>query len=147
MKFYETIFIARQDVTQGQVEALGQQYTQIIKDHGGEVSKTEFCGLRSLSYRIKKNRKGHYVLMNIVSNPDAITEMERQMRLNENILRFLTVKVEALDNNPSALMQQRHYKDDYRDRGNFRDDFNGDEGNVGALPRRMDDETNVGESR
>lgn len=140
MKFYETIFIARQDLTQGQVEALGHQYTQIIKDHGGEVSKTEFCGLRSLSYRIKKNRKGHYALMNIVANPDAITEMERQMKLNENILRFLTVKVEALDNNPSVLMQQRHYRDDYRERGNYRDDFEGGFENTAGAPRRTDDE-------
>jgi small subunit ribosomal protein S6 len=112
MNFYETVFIARQDATPGQVETLAQNYTQIIKDHGGEVTKTEFCGLRNLAYRIKKNRKGHYVLMNIACSSEGVKEIERQMRLNEDVLRYLTVKVEALDNNPSPLMQQRHYRED-----------------------------------
>ncbi|MBM3468735.1 MAG: 30S ribosomal protein S6 [Alphaproteobacteria bacterium] len=115
MNFYETVFIARQDLTNAQVEALANIFTQIIKSQGGEVSKTEFCGLRNLAYKIKKNKKGHYVLMNISSAPAAIGEMERQMKLNEDILRHLTVRVEALDPNPSKLMQ-RSYNDD-RSRG------------------------------
>jgi len=114
MRFYETVFVARQDVTSNQVETLAQHYTTVIKSHGGEVSKTEFCGLRNLAYPIKKNKKGHYVLLNIASQSEGIKEMERQMRLNEDVLRHLTVRVEALDNAPSALMQSRHYRDEGR---------------------------------
>eukprot|EP01035_Chromulina_nebulosa_P046756 gene46756-63348_t len=98
MRFYETVFIARQDVTSNQVETLTQHYTGIIKAHGGEVSKTEFCGLRPLAYPIKKNKKGHYILMNIAVEASAVKEMERQMNLNEDILRYLTVRVDELDN-------------------------------------------------
>ncbi|WP_032112129.1 30S ribosomal protein S6 [Candidatus Paracaedibacter symbiosus] len=112
MSFYETVFIVRQDSTPAQVESLAQDYTKIIRDHGGEVSKTEFCGLRTLAYRIKKNKKGHYVLMNVQSSPAGIAEMERLIKLNENILRHLTVRVEALDPNPSPLMQQKNFQID-----------------------------------
>ncbi|MCX7337710.1 MAG: 30S ribosomal protein S6 [Alphaproteobacteria bacterium] len=112
MDFYETVFIARQDVTSSQVEAMTLQYTSLIKDNGGDITKTEFCGLRPLAYTNKKNKKGHYVLLNISVDSKWITEMERQMKNNENILRYLTVKVEELDNNPSALMQQRHYREE-----------------------------------
>lgn len=112
MNFYETVFIVRQDSTPAQVESLTQDYTKIIRDHGGEVSKTEFCGLRTLAYRVKKNRKGHYVLMNVQSSSAGIAEMERLMKLNENVLRHLTVRVEALDPNPSPLMQQKNFQPD-----------------------------------
>lgn len=112
MNVYETVFIVRQDATPAQVETLTNDYTKIIRDRGGEVSKTEFCGLRNLAYRIKKNRKGHYVLMNVSANSDAINEVERVMKINENILRFLTVRVDAHDPNPSSLMQQRNYQSD-----------------------------------
>ena len=111
MRYYETVFIARQDVTSAQVENMTQHFTAIVKNHGGEVTKTEFCGLRSLAYPIKKNKKGHYVLLNIACAFEGIAEMERQMKLNEDVLRFLSVRVEALDNNPSALMQ-RHYREE-----------------------------------
>ena len=111
MRYYETVFVVRQDATSAQVESMTQQFTSVIKEHGGEVTKTEFCGLRSLAYPIKKNKKGHYVLLNIACSFSGIAEMERQMKLNEDILRFLSVRVETLDNNPSALMQ-RHYRDD-----------------------------------
>ncbi len=111
MRYYETVFIARQDVTSAQVENMTQHFTAIVKNHGGEVTKTEFCGLRSLAYPIKKNKKGHYVLLNIACPFEGIAEMERQMKLNEDVLRFLSVRVEALDNNPSALMQ-RHYREE-----------------------------------
>ncbi len=114
MRFYETVFIARQDLTSNQVETLAQHYTSIINTHGGEVSKTEFCGLRPLAYPIKKNKKGHYILMNIAVEANAIKEMERQMNLNEDILRYLTIRVEELDNSPSSLMQSRHYRDDQK---------------------------------
>jgi small subunit ribosomal protein S6 len=111
MRFYETVFIARQDVTSNQVESLAQQYTNVIKDAGGQVAKTELCGLRQLAYKIKKNKKGHYVLLNYTCPSEAVTEMERQMGINEDVLRFLTVRVEGLDKNPSPLMQQRTFRD------------------------------------
>lgn len=123
MHFYETIFIVRQDVPPAGVEALAAQYAKVVKDMGGDVSKTEFCGLRNLAYRINKNRKGSYVLMNITSSGDAIAEIERQMRINEDVLRYLSVRVEALDPNPSALMQQKNYRDErggrFEDEGDF----------------------------
>lgn len=109
MKLYETVFIVRQDATPAQVETLTQDYTKVIRSLGGEVNKTEFCGLRALAYKIKKNAKGHYVLMNITADHKAIAEMERLMKLNENMLRHMTVSVEAHDPNPSALMQQRGF--------------------------------------
>lgn len=112
MNFYETVFIVRQDSTPAQVESLAQDYTKIIRDHSGEVSKTEFCGLRALAYPIKKNKKGHYVLMNLQASPEGVTEMERMMKLNENVLRHMTVRVEELDPNPSALMQQKNFQPD-----------------------------------
>lgn len=112
MRNYETVFIARQDITSGQVEGLVKHYTNLIKEFGGDVSKTEFCGLRNLAYPIKKNKKGHYVLLNISVKPEGITEMERQMRINEDVLRYLSIKVESLDVNPSPLMQQRNYRDE-----------------------------------
>jgi len=111
-RFYETIFIARQDITANQVETLAKQYTNVIKEFGGEVTKTEFCGLRNLAYKIKKNRKGHYVLMNIAVKPEGIKEVERQMQINEDVLRYLSVRVDELDNAPSALMQNRGFRED-----------------------------------
>jgi small subunit ribosomal protein S6 len=112
MKLYESVFIVRQDVTAAQVESLTQNYVKLIRDEGGEVSKTEFIGLRNLAYTIKKNKKGHYVLMNISANPSTILEMERLMKLNEDIIRYMTLTTESHDNTPSPLMQQKHYKDD-----------------------------------
>ena len=97
MPFYENVFISRQDVSATQVEALTEQFATIVKDHGGEVTKREYWGLRNLAFRIKKNRKGHYVLMSISAPPAAIAEMERNMRINEDVLRHMTVGVEALE--------------------------------------------------
>lgn len=112
MKLYENVFIVRQDATQAQVESLAQDYTKVIRNLGGEVHKTEFCGLRTLAYKIKKNKKGHYVLMNISADHKAILEMERLMKLNESVLRNMTIAVEAHDPNPSPLMQQRNFQMD-----------------------------------
>ncbi|OJW48531.1 MAG: 30S ribosomal protein S6 [Alphaproteobacteria bacterium 41-28] len=111
MSFYETVFIARQELSAAQVEALAANLTDILTQGKGEVSKTEFCGLRNLAYSIKKNRKGHYVLFNIDAPSSAVKEMERQMRLNEDILRFLTLKVDMLDAEPSPLMQSKQSRD------------------------------------
>jgi small subunit ribosomal protein S6 len=112
MRFYECVFIARQDLTNAQVENLAQHYTSVIKERGGQVGKIEFCGLRNLAYRIKKNKKGHYVLMNVTAEPSAVAEIERLMKLNEDVLRYLSVRVEQLEDNPSPLMQQRTFRDE-----------------------------------
>lgn len=137
MKFYETVFIARQDLTNTQVEALANTFTNVIKTHGGEVSKTEFCGLRNLAYKIKKNKKGHYTLMNISCEPAGILEMERQMKLSEDILRHLTVRVEALDPNPSKLMQ-RTYNDDRYQGFEDRDERSAPQGGDQPTDKRTD---------
>ncbi len=106
MPLYESVFIVRQDVPAAQVEALTVTFADIVRNTGGTVAKTEQWGLRSLAYRINKNRKGHYVLLNLDAPPAAITELERNMHLNEDVLRFLTVRVEALEEGPSAVMRK-----------------------------------------
>jgi small subunit ribosomal protein S6 len=111
MAFYETVFIARQELSAAQVEALAANLTNIITEGKGEVTKTEFCGLRTMAYSIKKNRKGHYVLFNIDAPAATVKEMERQIGLNEDILRHLTLKLEKLDSEPSPLMQSKHSRD------------------------------------
>ncbi len=106
MPYYESVFIARQDIPATQVEALTTSFSDIIKANGGKVTKTEQWGLRNLAYRIRKNKKGHYVLLNLDAPSDAVVEMERNMRLHEDVLRFLTVKVEALEEGPSVMMRR-----------------------------------------
>lgn len=112
MALYETVFIARQDVSAKQVEDFAKSFGKIVNDNGGEVKKTESWGLRTLAYKIKKNRKGHYVLMHLEAPHKAVAEMERNMRLNEDILRFMTVSIEKLPEGPSAILRQ---SDDDRD--------------------------------
>lgn len=107
MSFYENVFIARQDVSSAHVETLTDTLANLVTEHGGKVTKREYWGLRNLSYRIKKNRKGHYVLLNLDAPPAAVNELERNMRINEDVLRYLTVRVEALEEGPSAMMQAR----------------------------------------
>jgi small subunit ribosomal protein S6 len=107
MPFYENVFISRQDISATQVEALTEQFATIVKDHGGEVTKREYWGLRNLAFRIKKNRKGHYVLMNISAPASAVAEMERNIRINEDVLRHMTIRVEALEEGPSMMLQRR----------------------------------------
>lgn len=116
MPLYEHVYLARQDVSPSQIEELTSTLSDVIGANGGTVGKTEYWGLKSLSYRIRKNRKAHFTLMNIDAPADAIAEMERQMRLNEDILRFMTLKVEALEDEPSAMVQRRD-RDDRGDRG------------------------------
>jgi len=112
MSLYETVFIARQDISASQVDALIETFAALIAEGQGEVKKREYWGLRTLAFRIKKNRKGHYVLFNIDAPPAAIAEMERNMRINEDVLRYLTVRVDALEEGPSAVMQSRGSRDD-----------------------------------
>ena len=107
MPLYESVFIARQDISAQQVDALSEGFTGLVKENGGDVAKTEYWGVRSLSYRIKKNRKGHYVLMNLDAPAAAVKELERNMQINEDILRYLTVRVDELEEGPSAVMQAR----------------------------------------
>ncbi|MEM7442296.1 MAG: 30S ribosomal protein S6 [Pseudomonadota bacterium] len=115
MALYECVFIARQDVASAQVEALTEAFTEIITENGGSVAKTEYWGLKTLAYRIKKNRKGHYTLMNIDAPFEAVSEMERQMRLHDDVLRQLVLRVDAHEEGPSAMMQSRSSGRDGRD--------------------------------
>src|SRR5579862_1826973 len=101
MALYEHLLIARQDISAQQVDALATHLKTIIEGEGGKVEKQEYWGLRSLAYRIKKNRKGHYVLLNINSPAKAVQELERQIRINEDVLRFITVKVEQFEQSNS----------------------------------------------
>ena len=116
MALYEHIFLARQDVSPQQVEELTNAFTEVITQGGGKVSKNEYWGLKSLSYRIKKNRKAHYTLLNIDAPHAAVAEMERQQSLNEDILRFMTIRVDELEEGPSAMMQKRDRDDERGDR-------------------------------
>jgi small subunit ribosomal protein S6 len=112
MPLYANVFIARQDISGAQVDALADGFTQLIAEQGGEIKKREYWGLRNLAYRMKKNRKGHYVLFNIEAPPAAIFELERTMRINEDVLRYLTLRVEQLDETPSPVMQSRGSRED-----------------------------------
>lgn len=116
MAFYESVFIARQDISASQVEQLGDELAQVVQDQGGAVAKREYWGLKNLAYRMKKNRKGHYVLFSLEAPAAAVAELERVMRYNEDILRYLTIRVPELDPEPSAMMQNKHGRDD-RGRG------------------------------
>ncbi len=117
MPLYESTFIARHDMSSQQVEALAGTLTEVVKENGGEVAKTEFWGLKTLAYRIKKNRKGHYVHFNLNASSASVQELERNMRLNEDVLRYLTVRVDELDPEPSVMMQARAARDDRARRG------------------------------
>ncbi|MEF2070991.1 30S ribosomal protein S6 [Consotaella aegiceratis] len=133
MALYEHVFLARQDVSSQQVEQLVDQYRGVIEGLGGSVGKVENWGLKTLTYRIKKNRKAHYTLMNIDAPSEAVQEMERQMRFNEDILRYMTIRVEEHEDGPSAMMQKR----DDRPRRGGRDDRPRRDGD--DRPRRDDD--------
>jgi small subunit ribosomal protein S6 len=149
MALYEHVFMARQDVSAQQVETMTETYKGIIDSLGGSVTKVEYWGIKPLAYRIKKNRKAHYALFNISAPAAAITEMERQMRINEDILRFMTVRVEELEEAPSAMLQKRD-RDDRPERGGDRFD-RGDRPDRGGdrferAPRRRDaDDLDMGE--
>jgi len=151
---YEHVFLARQDISQTQVDALTKEYGDVITEGGGRVGKVEYWGVRPLAYKIKKNRKAHFSLVNIDAPPAAVAEMERRMRLSQDVIRFLTVRVDAHETEPSIQMRKSD-RDDRRDgdRGGFRGDrggfrgggggfrgggggFRGDRGGGGGGPRR-----------
>ena len=132
MPLYEHVFLARQDLAQAQVDALAENATKILSDNGGKVVKTETWGLKSLAYRIAKNRKAHYVMLDVDAPAPAIAELERQTNINEDVIRFMTIRVDEHESGPSAMMR--------RDRSGRGD--RGDRGDRGERPnfRARDDE-------
>ena len=114
MRLYESVLIARQDISAAQVETHVDEFTKIIENGGGSIKKREYWGLRSLAYRIKKNRKGHYVLLNLETDSASLNEFERIMGLNEDILRFMTIRIEEVDEEPSIMMQAKSERSDRR---------------------------------
>ena len=107
MRLYESVFIARQDITTAQVEIMADELAGVITSAGGSIKKREYWGLRALAYRIKKNRKGHYVMFNMETGPEALREYERIMGLNEDVLRFLNIRIEEVSEGPSIMMQAK----------------------------------------
>jgi small subunit ribosomal protein S6 len=144
MPLYEHIFIARQDISPAQVEGLTETLQKIVTEQGGKVVKSEYWGLRNLQYKIKKNRKGHYSLFNIDAPAAAVHELERQEKINDDVLRALTIRVEELDETPSPVLsrrdrdgREREFGDrdrSDRDRGDRGD--RGDRSDRGERPRR-----------
>ena len=135
MALYEHVFLARQALAQAQVDALAETATKIIEDNKGKVVKTETWGLRSLAYRIAKNRKAHYVMLHIEAPAGVVAELERQTSINEDVIRYMTIRVDELEQGPSAMMRRSD-----RDRDGRRGDREGGRGERGDRPRREDRE-------
>ncbi len=146
MPLYEHVLIARQDISPQQVDALTSNLKEIIESGGGNVSKIENWGLRSLAYRIKKNRKGHYALLNIDAPHEAVAEMERQMSINEDVLRILTLRVDEHEAGESAIISSRGARDDRRPRGD-RDRGDRDRGDRQEKPAHKSDDANKGDAQ
>ena len=147
MPLYEHVFLARQDVSAQQVEELAAQFKGIIEQMGGKVTKVEQWGAKSLSYRVRKNRKAHFTLLNVDAPAAALNEVERQERLNEDVLRYLTVRVDAHEEGPSAMLRkvdrdrerdERGFGPRERDRGGFRGDRDRDRGERGGFRGERD---------
>ena len=132
MPLYEHVFLARQDLSQAQVDALAENATKIIEENQGKVVKTETWGLRSLAYKIKKNRKAHFVMLDVDAPAPALHELERQTRVNEDVIRFMTIRVEDHEKGPSVMMR----KQERTERGGFGD--RPDRGHRGDRPDRGD---------
>ena len=122
MPFYEHVFVARQDVTAAQVDQIADQIGAVVEEAGGKIALREYWGLRNLAYRIRKNRKGHFIMLRMDAPSEAVTELERQLRLNEDVIRILTVRQDALDETPSIIMQNKQSRDGRGDRRRDRDD-------------------------
>ncbi len=122
MPLYEHVFLARQDLAQAQVDALAENATKIIADNGGKVVKTESWGLRGLAYRIAKNRKAHYVMLDIDAPAPAMAELERQTGINEDVIRYMTIRVEDHEKGPSVMMRKQD-RDRERSRGPRREEL------------------------
>ncbi len=136
MPLYEHVFLARQDLAQAQVDALAETATNIVETNGGRVVKTETWGLRSLAYRIQKNRKAHYVMLDIEAPAPVVAELERQTQINEDVIRYMTIRVDAHEQGPSAMMRR-----------NERDRERGDRGDRGDRGGRGDDRGDRGPRR
>jgi len=121
MALYETILICRQDISSTQVESLTETFSNILKEQGGSVVKTEQWGLKTLTYRIKKNRKGHYVYLGLDTSAAAVAEMERNMSINEDVLRYMTVKVEKIEEGQTAMLANKGERAERGPRGGFGD--------------------------
>jgi small subunit ribosomal protein S6 len=144
MPLYEHVYLARQDLSAQQVEELTNQLSGVVGQMGGKVTKNEYWGLKSLTYRIRKNRKAHMTLLNVEAPAAALSEIERQERLNEDVLRYLTIRVEEHEEGPSAMMRKSDRdRDDRGGRGGFRDRDRGDRGDRGD--RRPRDEAASGD--
>ena len=139
MALYEHVFLARQDLAQAQVDALAEAATKIVEDSSGKVVKTESWGLRSLAYRIAKNRKAHYVMLHIDGPAGVVAELERQTAINEDVIRYMTIRVDELEAGPSAMMRRSDRGERDGRRGD-REGGRGDRGDRGDRPRRDDRE-------
>ncbi|MEH3037335.1 MAG: 30S ribosomal protein S6 [Sphingomonas adhaesiva] len=141
MALYEHVFLARQDLAQAQVDALAETATKIVADHGGKVVKTETWGLRSLAYRIAKNRKAHYVMLEIDAPGDTVAELERQTGINEDIIRYMTVRVDGHEAGPTVMMRKQERDRERRsDREGGREGGRGERGDRGDRGPRRDRE-------
>jgi len=141
MPLYEHVFLARQDLAQAQVDALAENATAIIEANQGKVTKVENWGLRSLAYKIAKNRKAHYVMLNIDAPAGVVAELERQTQINEDVIRYMTVRVDALEAGPSVMMR----KSERSERGERRGGRDGDRPDRGERGPRRERETADGE--
>ena len=142
MRLYESVFIARQDVSSAQVEAMADEFAVIITSAGGSIKKREYWGLRTLAYRIKKNRKGHYVMFNLETDSDTLKEYERIMGLNEDVLRFMNIRIQEVDEAPSIMMQA---KSERPSRGLRDDDRRDDRSNSDENAKASDDSSEATE--
>jgi small subunit ribosomal protein S6 len=132
MPLYEHVFLARQDLSQAQVDALAENATKIVEENQGKVVKTETWGLRSLAYKIQKNRKAHFVMLDLDASGAAVAELERQTRMNEDVIRYMTVRVETHEKGPSVMMRKQE-RSERPERGGF-----GDRPDRGPRPDRGD---------
>ena len=138
MRLYESVFITRQDISATQVEVMADEFAEIITSAGGTIRKREYWGLRSLAYRIKKNRKGHYIMFNLETNSETLKEYERVMGLNEDVLRFLNIRIEEVEESPSIIMQSKNERPSRSQREYGRDEDRNEAFNQDATPSSND---------
>ncbi len=136
MALYEHVFIARQDLSNAQAEGLIEHFGQVLTDNGGAVVGSEYWGLKTMAYKINKNRKGHYAYVRSDAPAAAVQEMERLMGIHEDVMRVLTVKVDAHEEGPSAVVQSKNQRDERGDRGDRPDRGDRDRGDRDRAPRR-----------
>jgi small subunit ribosomal protein S6 len=138
MRLYESVFIARQDISSTQVDAMAEEFAGIITSAGGTIQKREYWGLRSLAYRIKKNRKGHYIMFNMETDSETLKEYERVMGLNEDVLRFLNIRIDKVEGGPSIIMQGKNERPSRGPREGVREDYSEEGRREDAEPKSGD---------